>query len=102
MGSVMAGRGAISLVTGKLTGNFANSPRSGPGVQRIDERIHEFGWKFPARRNREFVRLNREFFRRNRELFQRNRESRGLEERGWRGRSQRPPICVRPNEAWNN
>src|SRR5262249_30235020 len=57
-----------SLLTGKLTGNFANSGPQQRFSHLISELIQRLAAKFPTQRNREFLQPNREFFRDNREF----------------------------------
>ena len=46
--------GCVPLITGKITGNFAESGLSMRFSSLIHERIQELGAKFPTQRNREF------------------------------------------------
>src|SRR6266571_2437847 len=57
-----------SLLTGKLTGKFADSSASQRFWRPVGERIQRLAVKFPTQRNREFFSKNREFSRQNREL----------------------------------
>jgi hypothetical protein len=49
-----------SLITGKITGNFAESGLPMRFSNLIHERIQELAAKFPTQRNREFFCWNRE------------------------------------------
>ena len=64
-----------SLLTGKLTGNFANSGPQQRFPHLINEPIQRLAAKFPTQRNRNFCSHNREFFRDNREFNRASSES---------------------------
>jgi phosphoenolpyruvate carboxylase len=57
-----------SLLTGKFTGNFAESDAESRFWRPVGEQIQRLAAKFPTQRNREFFSKNREFSRQNREL----------------------------------
>jgi hypothetical protein len=57
-----------SLLTGKITGNFADSGLNPQFWWRVSWRIQSLKAKFPAKRNREFFRRIRELISKNREL----------------------------------
>jgi hypothetical protein len=65
---------ANSLLTGKRTGNFAESGLPMRFLSLIHERIQKLAAKFPTQRNREFFGVNREFSAKNREFSRRSRE----------------------------
>ena len=58
-----------SLLTGKLTGIFANSGTPKRLSLQISKLLQLLAVKFPERRNREFYSRNREFFEDNREIL---------------------------------
>jgi hypothetical protein len=57
-----------SLLTGKITGNFADSGLNPQFWWRVSQRIQPLKAKFPAKRNREFFQRIRELISKNREL----------------------------------
>ena len=61
-----------SLLTGKLTGNFAESGLARRFSRAVCQLIQWFAAKFPRQRNREFFEHNREFSAKNREFPPRN------------------------------
>jgi hypothetical protein len=56
-----------SLLTGKITGNFADSGPRSRFWRLVSQQTQSLAVKFPTQRNRDF-------FRRNRELISKNRE----------------------------
>jgi len=91
-----------SLITGKLTGNFANSGPPARFWRPIGERIQWLAAKFPTQRNREFFWRNRELFSQNRELSRLNWEFKLRSARstcGCRWRLSTPPRWLLPADA---
>jgi hypothetical protein len=57
-----------TLLTGKLTGNFAKFACWAQFCTLTREQIQRLAAKFPTQQNREFLQKNREFVRANREF----------------------------------